>query len=340
MVRMASWKHYRGSEASAEAERPYVFDRNDPYDRTAPVQYVTPKLMESKLFMSAIRGFRPPSNALAIWYLGQNGFILKFGSGPVVGIDLYLTNSCVSKFAHLPFRLDRQLPVFIEPEDLDIDVFITTHSHQDHADPETIARMDKSTPLFVGPFDCCRVYRECGVPEANIRLIHPGETWDLGGSVSVQATFALPTDRTDLNHTGMLLRFENGTTFFNTGDTAYAERLSELLPTEVDVCAICMNGGFHNLSHVQAASVVHAVRPRVVIPCHYDMMVNNVSSPAMLRTALDLVSSNAAFILMRYYEPWIYHKLNSDALNNRKSNSLTSPKVGNSWKSPLKIKSR
>jgi L-ascorbate 6-phosphate lactonase len=308
MDHMASWKPYGGSHIGAEAEQPYVFDRNDPYDRSAPIQYVIPKLIESKQFMSAIRDFRPEANTLAIWYLGQNGFILRFGSGPIISIDLYLTNSCAFAFSHLPFRVDRQLPVFIEPEDLDIDVFITTHSHQDHADPETIARMDKSTSLFVGPFDSCRVYREHRVPEANIRLIHPGETWDLGGSVSVEATFALPTDRTDLNHTGVLLRFENEITFFNTGDTAYAERLSDLLPTEVDICAICINGGFHNLSHVQAASVMRALRPRVVIPCHYDMMVNNVSSPAMLRTALDLVGSNAVFKLMKYYEPWLYQR--------------------------------
>jgi L-ascorbate 6-phosphate lactonase len=264
--------------------------------------------MESKPFMRSIRDFRPPANALAIWYLGQNGFILKFGSGPVIGIDLYLTNSCASTFEHLPFRSDRQLPVFIEPEDLDIDIFITTHSHQDHADPETIARMDKSTPIFLGPFDSCRLYRKCGVPESNTRLIHPGETLDLGGLISLQGTFALPTDRTDLNHMGMLLRFANGTTFFNTGDTAYSERLSELLPADIDVCAICINGGFHNLSHTQAASIAHAVRPRVVIPCHYDMMVNNVGSPSMMRTALDLIGSTAAFRLMGYYEPWLYQR--------------------------------
>jgi L-ascorbate 6-phosphate lactonase len=309
MLLMARSRRYADSQAGADAEQPYVFDGNDPYDRTVPIRQVIPRLMESKLFMNSIRDFQPPLDALAIWYFGQNGFILKFGNGPIIGIDLYLSNSCASTFAHLPFRLDRQLPVFVEPEDLDIDIFITTHSHQDHADPETISRMRKATPIFVGPFDSCRLYRKCGVPEANLRLIHPGETLNLFGSVMVEGTFALPTDRTDLNHIGMLLRFGNGTTFFNTGDTAYSERLPELLPAEVDVCAICINGGYHNLSHIQAASVVHAVRPRAVIPCHYDMMINNVGSPAMFRVALDLIGSNAVFKLMKYYEPWIYQRI-------------------------------
>ena len=290
------------------AEAAYVFDRNDPFDRNASIQYVIPRLIESKLFMKSIREFESPPDTLAIWFLGQNGFILKSSTGPLIGIDLYLTNSCASAFAHLPFRLDRQLPVFIEPEDLDIDLFITTHSHRDHADPETIEGVNKSGALFIGPFDSCRLYRECGVPEQNIRLIHPGEILQFENSVAVEGTFALPTDGTDLNHTGTLLRFSDGTTFYNTGDTAYAERLAALLPVDVDICAICINGGFHNLSAMEAARIVQAIHPRVVIPCHYDMMINNVGSPAMLKVAMNLVGSNAFFKSMPYYEPWLYQK--------------------------------
>jgi L-ascorbate 6-phosphate lactonase len=305
---MSSLPHDEASQSGSAAEQEYIFSKNDPYDRNASIEYVIPKLMESKHFMNSIREYRPPANALAIWYLGQNGFILKDDSNLLIGIDLYLTNSCASKFADLPYRLDRQLPAFIEPEDLDVDIFITTHSHQDHADPETIVRTSKSTVIFVGPFDSYRLYRECGVPEANCRLIHPGETLKLGDFASVKGTFALPTDGTDLNHAGMLLRFANGTTFYNTGDTAYAERLAALLPADVDVCAICINGGFHNLSPIDASAIVHAIRPRVVIPCHYDMMINNVGSPGMLRIAMDLIGSKAAFKLMKYYEPWLYQR--------------------------------
>lgn len=289
--------------------QPYVFNRNDPYERNSPIQYVVPALLESREYMRSIREFAIPSDAIAIWYMGQNGFILRSGSGPLIGIDLYLSNSCATSFVHLPYRLDRQLPVFIEPEDLEIDIFITTHSHQDHADPETIRRLRRTAALrFLGPFDSMRVYRECGIPEACCRLIHPGELGELGDSTTMQTTFALPTDATDLNHTGTLLKFSNGISFYNTGDTAYSERLAPLLPQEVDICAICINGGFHNLSALQAAEIVKAIRPGVVVPCHYDMMVNNTGSPDSLRVALDLVGSNATFVVMNYYEPWLYRR--------------------------------
>lgn len=288
--------------------KPQSIALNDPYDRQAPIVLAAPQLMPGAEFMRSIRDFRVPHDAFAVWYLGQNGFILKDSSGPLIGIDLYLTNSCAKTFAHLPFRLDRQLPVFIEPEDLDVDLFVTTHSHDDHADPETIRRLTRTAAMtFIGPYDSMRVFRECGIEESLCRLIHPGQTLQ-SGSTQLQATFALPTDATDLNHSGMLVTFANGLTFYNSGDTAWAERLPALLPSGMDVCTICINGGFHNLMPAQAAAIAHALSPRVVIPCHYDMMVNNVGSPEMFRVALDLQQSKAKFLQLRYYEPWLYRR--------------------------------
>lgn len=252
---LSTWTH--------ASTKPCVFTRNDPYDRTAPIEYVVPRLLDSRTYMRMIREFEVPTDDVAIWYLGQNGFLLKDAEGLLIGIDLHLSNSCATTFTHLPYRLDRQLPIFIEPEDLDIDVFITTHSHDDRADPETIRRMKKDDATnFLGPFDSMRIYRECGVPDSRCRLIHPAEANDLGGSTIVEATFAVPTDTTDLNHTGMLLHFGNGIRFYDTGDTAYAERLGALLPEQVDICAICINGRFHNLTPAEAAAIVNAIRPR------------------------------------------------------------------------------
>lgn len=287
----------------------YVFSRNDPYNRQAPVEMVVPTRMSSRAYMQAIRAFTVPEDSLAIWFLGQNGFLLKAQGSPLVGIDLYLTNSCAERFIHLPFRLDRQLPVFIEPEDLDVDVFCTTHSHDDHADPETIRRLKrKDTMQFVGPWESVERYRMCEVPKSTCRLLHPNQVLPLGGGLDLKGTFALPTDGTDLNHIGLLFRFANGITFYNSGDTGECALLGSLLPHKVDICSICINGGFHNLSPMHAAHIVQEIEPEVVIPCHYDMMINNVGDPEMLHTALNVLGSHARVQVMDYYAPWLYRK--------------------------------
>ena len=48
------------------------------------------------------------------------------------------------------------------------------------------------------------------------------------------------------------------------------------------------------------------MNPRVVIPCHFDMLIHNVGSPDMFRVALDLMGSPAKFVMLNYYEPWLY----------------------------------
>ncbi len=287
----------------------YDFTRNDPFDKNAPIAMVVERCMPSRDYMRSIREYPVAPGALAVWFLGQNGFILKASGAPLIGIDLYLTDSCGDIYRDLPFRCHRQLPVFIEPEDLDVDVFLTTHSHDDHADPETLRRVPKDETLFAGPWQSVERYRKFGVRGGQIRLLHPRQELALDG-VTVTGTFALPTDDTDLNHMGLLLRFgrpaDSGTTFYNTGDTAYCDLLGSLLPHGVDIAAICINGGFHNLSHMDAARIVKAIGPKVAIPCHYDMMVNNIGDPGMFAAALGVTGADARFQMLQYYEPWVY----------------------------------
>ena len=89
--------------------------------------------------MRQIRDFPVPSNSVALWWFGQSGYIFKSPEGTLASVDLYLTDSCAS----IPngLNLHRTVPVFIEPEDLDVDFFTCTHNHQDHTDPDTIRRL-------------------------------------------------------------------------------------------------------------------------------------------------------------------------------------------------------
>jgi hypothetical protein len=58
---MASLRQYGGSHVEAETGQPYAFDRNDSFDRTVPLPYSTPQLIESMTFMKSIRDLRTPA---------------------------------------------------------------------------------------------------------------------------------------------------------------------------------------------------------------------------------------------------------------------------------------
>lgn len=109
--------------------------------------------------MRDIRAFPVPLKSVAIWWLGQNGFIFKTHDGTLLSTDMYLSNSCADLYQHLGVCLDRRVPILIPPEDLDVDIYACTHNHTDHTDPYTIrALRHKDTTEFVGPHPSCQIY--------------------------------------------------------------------------------------------------------------------------------------------------------------------------------------
>ena len=114
--------------------------------------------------MSEIRAFPVPKKSVALWWLGQTGYIFKTHEGTLLTTDMYLTNSCEAAYSHTGVDLSRRVPILIRPEDLDVDIYTCTHNHQDHTDPETIRGLrHKDTTHFVGPHPSCSVYRAEGI---------------------------------------------------------------------------------------------------------------------------------------------------------------------------------
>jgi L-ascorbate 6-phosphate lactonase len=223
--------------------------------------------------MREIRAFTVERGAVAIWWLGQNGFIFKSPEGVVLSTDLYLTNSCADLVPGMDFS--RQVPVLIEPESLDVDLFACTHNHQDHTDPETIRRLrNKDTARFIGPHPSCAVFAAQAVEAARIVPAWPDCVIE-HRDVTIRGAFALPTDATDLNHMGFVFDFGHGPRIYMTGDTDYSELLASAARHSPHIVITCINGGFNNMSHFEAAALCAQVRPNLAIPCHYDMFPDN-----------------------------------------------------------------
>jgi L-ascorbate 6-phosphate lactonase len=254
--------------------------------------------------MQEIRGFRVPSGSIGIWWFGQNGFIFKSPEGTLACVDMYLTDSCANLIPEMNMR--RQVPVLIEPGDLDVDVFTCTHNHQDHTDPQTIRNLrNKDTMHFVGPHPSCEIYRAEGVESGRIVPSWPDcdiESRDL----RLRGTFALPTDTSDLNHMGFVFQFGSGPKVYVTGDTAPTELLLGVTKHSPDIVITVINGGFNNLSHWQAADIVGKIKPKVAIPCHYDMFPDNSVDPKQFRAAMQLRAPDVAYQQLGYGTPLVY----------------------------------
>jgi L-ascorbate metabolism protein UlaG (beta-lactamase superfamily) len=255
--------------------------------------------------MGEIRAFPVPRGSVALWFLGQNGFLFKSHEGTLLATDLYLTNSCAAA-APDGMDLNRRQPVLISPEEVDVDLYAVTHNHQDHTDPETIERLGhKDTAQFIGPHPSCAVYRAKGIESGRIAAVWPDHEIEFR-DISLRATFALPTDDTDLNHVGYILRFGGGPRIYMTGDTDDCELLASARRHEPHLMITCINGGFNNLSHYEAAELAGKIKPRAAIPCHYDMFPDNSVDPLQFRAALKLRAPDIKYVQPELGKPVVF----------------------------------
>ena len=62
-----------------------------------------------------IKEHQVPAGHLALWWLGQAGYIFKSPAGRTLTIDPYLTNSCQQTGARAGFNMKRLVPPPLEP---------------------------------------------------------------------------------------------------------------------------------------------------------------------------------------------------------------------------------
>lgn len=220
---------------------------------------------------------QPDRAQAALWFLGQAGFLLA-GGGKRVLIDPYLSDSV----AKLDPRFSRLYPPPVDPAELRADLYLVTHDHLDHLDPETIGRYPfRQTTVFVAPRFAAQRLLQLGVPAGNIRVLDHGQEWEEDG-VKIRAVFALATGRDVLDTTGYRVELPNGKSFYHTSDTAFCRLLLEDAPA-ADVLAVCINGKDGNMNAEQAVELTEKVLPRFVVPMHYDVMALNAENPEAFR---------------------------------------------------------
>ncbi len=251
-----------------------------------------------------IDAFAVPPNSIALWFLGQNGWILKSPSGFTAAVDPYLSDICKGRRPNIDQA--RQVPVFIDPEELKVDLYACTHSHVDHACPITIAGSQRAgTRRYMGPAETLVVFDKAGIPAAQRIPIWPNHSVRFA-DLAFAGTFALPTDHTDLTHMGFVIAVDEGPAVYITGDTAATDILHTAARHRPDVMIVCINAGFRNLSHWQAAELVKVIDPEIAIPCHYDMFPDNTCPPHMFRASLAVLGIEEKYRLLEHATPFVY----------------------------------
>ena len=233
---------------------------------------------------------------MKLTFAGQAGFILETAGGCRVGIDLYLSDCC-----NRLYGLKRLMPFVFDPEDLDLDLLVATHEHEDHFDPDSIPVIMKTekTHLLCAP-DCKKPAGELGLPSQRITYFTVGEAFEKDG---VKIT-AMPCDHGDEAPEAIGLYIEaDGKRIYVAGDTCFRQDyFTNPTLAGVDVLIMPINGAFGNLNEYEGARAAGIIKPALAIPCHFWNFAQHFGSPHLFMNEMDEKYPDIPYNLMRVGE--------------------------------------
>ncbi len=186
---------------------------------------------------------------MKITYLGHASFKVE-SDGKIVYVDPWL-NGPTSP---------------IKVKDVDkADLVLVTHDHGDHGYQEAIEICKKTGAYFIAINELGIQAKSAGLE--NVHTLNIGGSVDVGG---VEVTLVQAFHSCGVGApTGFIVKFPGGT-FYHPGDTGIfttMELFGELYDIDLFMAPI---GSYYVMDENQAALATKLVKPKVVIPMHYD----------------------------------------------------------------------
>ena len=235
---------------------------------------------------------------LGIWWLGGAGFVLKSATGRTVAVDPYLSDSLDHYYGwkRLP-----ESPIPMAPSDLQVDVVLATHAHEDHLDPDTIPDVVRNSHAMVaGTGMCAQLMRQWGIPEERIVQIDRGQTRTIAGIpvTAVLAHHVSPVGTQTPDAVGYVLDLD-GIIVYHTGDSLYHSELKGVRSLHPQVLLVCINGQYGNMNSEEAARLTVELDPEVVVPMHWGLVAENTADPADFVAELAATGSHSRAVVMQ-----------------------------------------
>ena len=253
---------------------------------------------------------------VAIFWLGQAGFVIKDCRGRIVTIDPYLTDCCEREFG-----FKRLSPKLISPSELKTNILFSTHSHLDHFDIDAvpIIMSDKNSHL-IGSKTAAEKCLEMGIEKSRVTDIKENQTVDFGW-VKFYAVYA---DHGDLapDAIGVVI-YISGITIYFTGDTAYRpEKMQKAIAVKPDIIILPINGAYGNLNEKEAAMLVHDTQARIAIPCHFWTFSVHGGNPQLFVDEMKRIAPNSKTKFLRQGESFLSESQEESIYIKREMNRL------------------
>ncbi len=163
-------------------------------------------------------------------------------------------------------------------------VFIT-HSHYDHFDIEDIKKVMNDKTVFFVTKDCRENLIKIGVNSSNIKCVFPNEKYKLD-DIMIQTVRAYNVNKEfhkkDNDWVGYIITIDN-IRYFIPGDTDINEHNKNI---KCDVLFVPI-GGTYTMDYIEGAKFANGIKPKYVIPIHYNSIVGTKEDGDKFKSLLD-----------------------------------------------------
>lgn len=155
------------------------------------------------------------------------------------------------------------------PDALETDYIIVTHGHGDHVG-DTVALAGRTGATVIANFEICNWLQDRGVENVHPQHIGGGFNYPFGYlklTIAMHGS-ALPDGGYGGMPAGVMIRTE-GATIYHAGDTGLFASMELIGDEGIDVALLPIGDNF-TMGPDDALRAVKLIRPRVVIPMHYE----------------------------------------------------------------------
>jgi len=241
---------------------------------------------------------------VTIFWLGQNSFIFKTHGGSLIALDPYFSRAS-------PKEIYVHAEPPIRPEEVRVDYVFCTHDHSDHTDPDTLPMIAESSPkaFFLGSKESYDHFLRMGISSESSSVLSPGLTRSFG-DFTVTTFFSVPPGEETTTHYGYLFDF-GGSRIYNMGDSSAGVTANPepvLMPVariRPDIAIFPIIGDYPGRKPEDAFRFARIVRPKIVIPSHYECFANRTIDPEEF-TRLFADTSEIRPVVIGYAEKYLH----------------------------------
>jgi L-ascorbate metabolism protein UlaG (beta-lactamase superfamily) len=273
-------------------------------------------VLSGRPLLDQIRETAPEPGSIAVWWLGQSGYLVKSRTGTLL-IDPYLSEHLTAKYAGTNKPHVRMTRAPLRGGDLEgIDLVLSSHKHSDHLDPGTLPDLlATSSAAKLGlPEALVDHARGMGLPADRLVGLDVGKSFAHRG-ISVRAVASaherVETDERGRHlYLGFVVEVE-GLRLYHSGDTLVHEELAgQLGEAPFDVFFLPINGRdpargvAGNMSAAEAVDFAAARGPRHLVPHHYDMFTFNTVPISLFEEEARRLPARVVPRVLRCGERW------------------------------------